>query len=48
MQTPVNNKKAKTFLGMGAMQITICIMDIIFNTAATVMMAELPWYVRPG
>ena len=48
MQTPINNKKAKIFLAMGVTQLTIGIVEIVFNIGATVMMAELSRYVGPG
>ena len=44
----VNDMKAKLFVGMGTTQLVLGILEIVVNIGASVMRADIIWYIGPG
>ena len=44
----VNDMKAKLFVGLGATQLVLGILEIVVNIGASVMRADIIWQIGPG
>ena len=43
-----SNMKTKVFVGMGATQLVLGILEIMVNIGASVMRGDMIWYIGPG
>ena len=48
MELPMSKKKAKIICGLGITQLTIGILEVLFNIGASVMTAYIADYIGPG
>ena len=48
MEAPISEKKAKIIRGLGATQLTIGILEILFNIGGSIMWARMAYFIGAG